>query len=212
MELEIELDDFNKSVNMELKEDEQEVWLISDYFQYNNNTIVKHGSNISDSGFCCFKKENLGYNLGLYSTNMDQRWLHKCKMKTDHPTKKITDWQFIAYNLVIDQEYYIPNIPEWKDYQFCFNCLKTNPNSFKYFKNPNLYLQREAVKLRRTNLIFINDSTYEVCELAVKFDGLALNFISQQTDSLCKKAVENNPWSIEYVKNKTEKLCNILGQ
>lgn len=46
----------------------------------------------------------------------------------------------------------------------------------------------------------------EICELAVRQNGLALQYVKNQTDKICKLAVQQYGFALQYVKNKTNEI------
>jgi hypothetical protein len=111
------------------------------------------------------------------------------------------------------------------------------PKMFEYIdvSFQNEYICELAVKNDYTNLVFVNNKTYDLCMLAYNINVNALQFIPKEyhtydlclnavningslleyidikykTEQLCKIAVENNAFAIKYVPQQTEELCMI---
>lgn len=85
------------------------------------------------------------------------------------------------------------------------NFIKQNENN--EFKN--IHMQTEdicevAVKRNGLLLEFVNNKTENLCELAVFQNGLALEFVDVQTPLICRLAIQQNINAIFYVNDQTE--------
>lgn len=60
-------------------------------------------------------------------------------------------------------------------------------------------------------LRYINEQTYELCEIAVKENGMAIKHVQEEflTPELCKLAVQETGFALEYIKEQTLELCKI---
>lgn len=54
-----------------------------------------------------------------------------------------------------------------------------------------------------------NKRTPELCEAAIRQDGMAIYFVPNQTLELCLLAIKQNPNALQYITNQTPELCKI---
>lgn len=98
-------------------------------------------------------------------------------------------------------------IPQWNAFQkkrMELLCACKN----KSLRNRDAY---EAVARSPLNLVFVEDYTWSLCELAVSKNGLTLRFVPDEfkTESVCLKAVKQDGMAMQYIPTKfqTYKIC-----
>jgi hypothetical protein len=58
-------------------------------------------------------------------------------------------------------------------------------------------------------LQYVDKQNPEICEIAVKQNGLALQYIDKQTSEICEIAVKQNGMALQYVEEQTPHICHL---
>lgn len=94
--------------------------------------------------------------------------------------------------------------------RICFEAIRQNPLSLVLVKNKTIPICLEAVRLNPNALQYVPASlqTLEICEKALKIDGMCLKYVVNQTERLCYDSLMSSKGaSFCLIKNQTKFLC-----
>ncbi len=91
----------------------------------------------------------------------------------------------------------------------CAKAVEQNIYSYVFIRDNEIRkkLQKNVIEKDIALLGSIEDQTKELCEIALRKDGLALQFIFENPEQYYDIAIEKTPLAIQFVKNQTSRLC-----